>query len=866
MANVKNVVIKVSGDTTELKSAQSELRELGQIDKENAKQFNKTQREFQSGQRKASDSIKTTKREMQRTGNATDDLSRKFRNLGGIIATAFAVNQIAQFTRSVVDARAQVEMTTVAFKQMLGSQEKANKVLKDLEKFGAKTPFNIEEVERSAQALLTAGLSADDLMGTLTALGNAAAGTNTNFQELTEVYSIFKVQNKIMSQDIRQLTARGIPILDILAEKFGTTADGVFELASAGQISFPDIEQAFMDMSDTGGIFFNLMDEQSKTLGGQISNLEDSFIMFKRELGERLAPVISDLVQRMRRFVENLDPDKVLMFAKVMGVLAGIFVTGRLVKGIMDVTKTFKSLIGVLNGAQMGIVGVVGAIISVGTALINWTSSTDDAIDKQKELADTVEDTSMAIQDQARILNNLAGASTQQLRELLTEVETQLDKLSPESVAESMKDLQKVKNIKISAPEITFDEEGNQIIGQSTFDITGSIASPTDEAVKKRLAERRQELQDRIARIEAEISRRTPRKTTKKKGKSEFQSLFDDLILGDSIFTDETKMADLVGNVEKQLTQLMNDQKRHNRDLLNDKDELRRADMQAELKYYEGLRDLYFDDTEKRNELDLKISDIKFQMREMDLQHTLDIEDKKRQAMQETFDRERALLERRAQILTQITDSLARVFVAGEDEKKEAVESFVKDSIRLILTELKARLIAAEFEVLAGALVRGAFDPTALARATGRIAILTAAFSTAQAGIDAIKFHDGTDFVKADPQPGLKSYETPAILKHGEAVIRDDMNAKYPGLAKAWNTGRVEQWMASQPKLMQKTLKDARHDILRESIVQNVMSKLGFDDKNMVDALGKNIKSERQNTEYLAKVIRNTMKPNYRTS
>jgi phage-related protein len=95
-----------------------------------------------------------------------------------------------------------------------------------------------------------------------------------------------------MGTELRQLTETGFN----LAEALGITNGELEDMMSRGEISFEDVRQGFINATTEGGKFYNLMENQSQTFQGQVSNLKDEITLLYRELGEVLLPVAKVVV------------------------------------------------------------------------------------------------------------------------------------------------------------------------------------------------------------------------------------------------------------------------------------------------------------------------------------------------------------------------------------------------------------------------------------------------------------------------------------------------------------------------------------------------------------------------------------------
>ncbi|MBD1871937.1 tape measure protein [Nodosilinea sp. FACHB-131] len=194
------------------------------------------------------------------------------------------------FVSSTFQVGGAAQQADVAFTTMLGSAEKAQAVLSELSDFAATTPFDLPGVRAAGQQLLAFGFVPEALTENLTRLGDVAAGVNTDFGELATIYGKAKVAGRLYAEDVNQLTERGIPIIQEFAKQFGVAESQVKILVEQGKIGFPELEKAFIGMTSEGGKFGGLMAAQAKTIPGQVSNIQDSFIRLQEAIFKALGP------------------------------------------------------------------------------------------------------------------------------------------------------------------------------------------------------------------------------------------------------------------------------------------------------------------------------------------------------------------------------------------------------------------------------------------------------------------------------------------------------------------------------------------------------------------------------------------------
>lgn len=131
------------------------------------------------------------------------------------------------------------------------------------------------------------GIETDKVTDTMRRLGDVAAGLGLNLNDLAWLYGTTAVQGRLFTQDFRQFTGRGIPLAEELAKQFGVTKDKVQELVTAGKVGFPEVEKAIKAMTDDGGKFGGLMENQSKSITGRISNIEDTIEQAINDIGKQ---------------------------------------------------------------------------------------------------------------------------------------------------------------------------------------------------------------------------------------------------------------------------------------------------------------------------------------------------------------------------------------------------------------------------------------------------------------------------------------------------------------------------------------------------------------------------------------------------
>lgn len=247
-----------------------------------------------------------------------------FAKNGAAYITSYLVGQgMTNLLTSIVQVRGQFQQLEIAFETMLGSKSKAHELMQQMEETAAKTPFDLDGVANGAKQLLAYGESADKVNDTLVRLGNIASGLSLPLNDIVYLYGTTMVQGRLYAADVRQFTGRGIPLVKELAKMYGVTADEINNMVSAGKIGFPDVQKVLNKLTDDGGQFYNLMEKQSKSLTGMISNLGDTWDQVQDHLGEQNQDLFAGAINAAGYFLEHLED--ILKMVKAVAIAYGSY-------------------------------------------------------------------------------------------------------------------------------------------------------------------------------------------------------------------------------------------------------------------------------------------------------------------------------------------------------------------------------------------------------------------------------------------------------------------------------------------------------------------------------------------------------------
>lgn len=235
-----------------------------------------------------------------------DDIINKIQNTANIAIGGWS---IGKFVSQMMQVRGQFQQTEMAFKTMLQSEEKAKDLMQQLINTAAITPFGVDDVTEGAKQLLAFNVAAKDVNDTLIRLGDVAAGMGVSLSEMVMLYGTTIAKGKMDTMDLYQFLNRGIPIADELAKVMGLDVNNaiaeVKEQLTAGKVTSDIFIKAMQNMTSEGSKFGGMMKAQSKTITGQISNIEDAIEQMFNELGRSQEGIINTGLDAVSTIVEN---------------------------------------------------------------------------------------------------------------------------------------------------------------------------------------------------------------------------------------------------------------------------------------------------------------------------------------------------------------------------------------------------------------------------------------------------------------------------------------------------------------------------------------------------------------------------------
>lgn len=382
-----------------------------------------------SGFRDIQNAVHQTAERVEKDGKSIDDVISNIQNSMNIAIGGWS---IGKFVNQMMQVRGQFQQTEMAFKTMLQSEEKADALMKQLIRTAAVTPFGVEDVTEGAKQLLAFNVAAEDVNKTLIGLGDVAAGMGLNLKDLVMLYGTTIAKGKMDTMDLYQFLNRGIPIADEIAKVMGLDVTNaikeVQKQIKAGKVTSDIFIQAMQSMTAEGSKFGGLMEAQSKTITGQISNIEDSIEQMFNDLGKSQDGVINTGLGVVSTLVENWETvGKVLMTvvaaygaykAAVISMIAisKAQVAWESAKAFLSLAKsitTAKDAMALFNlVSSSNVLGLVLGAVAAGVTMFNlFGNSAEDAATKTSKFTESANEASSKVESLVSILKTAKEGS-----------------------------------------------------------------------------------------------------------------------------------------------------------------------------------------------------------------------------------------------------------------------------------------------------------------------------------------------------------------------------------------------------------------------------------------------------------------------
>lgn len=315
--------------------------------------------------------LKNTTNELKKQKAGVSGVSDEMKKMKTLITGFIAAYGGKKLWDLLIGSNAEMEQHTTSLEVMLGSASKASAMIEKMRDFAAKTPLTLENVISGGSLLMSYGVDEDNLIDTMTKLGDLASGNAEKMDRITLAYGQMLAKGKVTGEELMQMTEAGVPLQTALAESIGVTGEEFSKMVSAGKVGIDDLNKAITGLTTGNGKFAGMMEKQSQTMQGMLSTLQDNLSEFMRKMGEGAFGEVKSALQEASDLLAEWEEDGTLdRWAQGVGVLLKNLIA--FLKQAISVGLDFKEAI-IAGAVALGTFKVaigIGNVISAAVASI----------------------------------------------------------------------------------------------------------------------------------------------------------------------------------------------------------------------------------------------------------------------------------------------------------------------------------------------------------------------------------------------------------------------------------------------------------------------------------------------------------------
>lgn len=269
------------------------------------------------------------------TKSETEKMDASLKKIAAGVTAYFSIQKLAEFESKVISIRSEMESLHVSFKNLAGEQM-GNELFEQLKEYELRTPMIMNDLAQGAQTMLAFNIPVQEVMEHLKAIGDISMGDSEKFKSLTLAFSQMSATGKLMGQDLLQMINAGFNPLQVISEKTGKSIGELKDEMSKGAISTKMVQEAFHAAASEGGQFNGMLEQQSKTMKGALSNLEGAWQYMLNDIGEAQEGFIVNSIDAAQKLIANYKQ------------------VGQIIMGLITTYGTYRAAVMVATVAEKG--------------------------------------------------------------------------------------------------------------------------------------------------------------------------------------------------------------------------------------------------------------------------------------------------------------------------------------------------------------------------------------------------------------------------------------------------------------------------------------------------------------------------------
>ena len=423
----KNIVSRGGEDKELLNHISKQERALG---KERDALFNLTQQQAEArlSVKKLRDEYTLYKNDGKQVVETNEGIAISWKKALAVIGGAGVLKALGS---EMIRVRGEFQSMQTAIETMVG-KDMAGQLIPQIKELAKISPLTMSDMVGAEKMMLGFNIQAEDTIKYLKAISDISMGESGKFNSLTLAFSQMSAAGKLMGQDLNQMINAGFNPLQQISEKTGKSIATLKDEMSKGAVSAEMVQQAFIDATSAGGKFYNMSENASKTINGQLSMMQDAREAVFNELGTKSEGVIMKGIQVTTSLIENYET-----VGKVLVGLIATYGTYRTAVMLVTAAESKHTLVEIgltnarilarkaqlaLNASMLTNPYVALATVVMGLTVTMWamSDSTTAAARAQKEYNDIKNAASKKEQEHRQKIEELLTAARDESLATLT--------------------------------------------------------------------------------------------------------------------------------------------------------------------------------------------------------------------------------------------------------------------------------------------------------------------------------------------------------------------------------------------------------------------------------------------------------------
>ena len=448
--------------------------------------------------------------ESDKATGAIQRQNREFKKQSEVLTQlkSYAMNFLSVYggirlTKNLVDITGEFEMQRVSLQAILQDAEKGAAIFERIKELAIVSPFQFKDLVSYTKQLSAFSVPYEELYDTTKMLADVSAGLGVEMYRIILAYGQVRSAAVLRGQELRQFTEAGIPLVQMLADKFTllkgevVTTGEVFDLISTRQVPFEMIKDIFTEMTSEGGKFYKMQEKQAETLAGKIANLKDKFQIMNAEIGTKGDKILKGAIDATSSLMANYEEvGRVLLaLAATYGTYRIALVATSAAEGIR--TGTLMAQIKALRAvaAAQGVLNAVMAAnpyVLVATAVVGLSSALWALRDRTTEM----EKGQKAYNDRLEEANRLREEENTKITQLVNTVRDET------STRRERQDA--INKLQLMYPDIFANLDTEKVKNLSLADALGKVNEKLERKTDLQNAERVSQIDDELKKLREE--------------------------------------------------------------------------------------------------------------------------------------------------------------------------------------------------------------------------------------------------------------------------------------------------------------------------------------------------------------------------